>query len=104
MVAAHVQCRADGPDSLGVLARLEIRDRDASENDDPLWLVEAWFAYERMIPPGAGVESSVQLLVPWERAIDWLDGQALPDSLIDPKQFQSLGYSELSADALEARK
>ncbi len=89
-----------GPDKIGILARLELRDKDQSDVD-PLWLTEAWFDVERASPAPTDVTSTVQMLIPWERALDWLDKQSLPVSLADSDQFRSVGATELSLDATD---
>jgi hypothetical protein len=87
-----------GPNGMGVLARLELlrkSDKDA-RNEDPLWLSEAWFYSESRIQQKPDVQSELQLLVPWEKAVRWLGERTMPASIPDHTQFATNGTTELS--------
>lgn len=87
-----------GPNAAGILARVELRFKDQSDNDDPLWLNEAWFAFEGVLPASKDAQSNMQMLVPWERALDWLDKRTLPATVTDSNSFASVGTTELIPD------
>jgi hypothetical protein len=87
-----------GVDALGVMARLELKDADEPDSDDPLWLTEAWFAeWPRTTAPG-DISSAVRVLITWERAVEWITKQRLPDSLMDANQFRPIGTTQLSVE------
>jgi hypothetical protein len=90
-----------GPESLGVLARIELRAKRGSEGSDadPLWLSEAWFYEDSSRSAATDRQSEQQMLVPWERAVRWLDERHLPDNTLGPAQFKAIGSTELPPPA-----
>jgi hypothetical protein len=85
------------PENNGVLARIEFRAKgEADESTDPLWLSEAWFSESASRPTAADLQAEMQLLLPWERAVRWLDERQLPDKLVERARFQPIGSSYLS--------
>ena len=86
-----------GPNATGVMARVELRFKDQSDDDDPVWLNEAWFAYENTYHPASNdVRSNIQMLIPWERALGWFDKRTLPTKIAEGNAFASPGSTELS--------
>jgi hypothetical protein len=92
---------AQNADKLGVLARVElVRDGD-DVTTEPVWLVEGWFMQQFQSPAINDVQDELQVLVPWERAVRWLEKRPLPTSLLDPTNFGPIGSTELSTGRLQ---
>ncbi|HEY3392348.1 MAG TPA: hypothetical protein VGK58_06560 [Lacipirellulaceae bacterium] len=82
-----------GPGAAGVLARLEIQ---AENEQEPIWLAEAWFANSLAgAQQGRDADVTLQYLLPWERAIRWLEKEPLPTNTVDPSRFGGVGKTEL---------
>jgi hypothetical protein len=71
---------------------------DQPEKDEPVWLTEGWFAQQPRSSVINDVQDELQILVPWERAVRWLEQRPLPASLLDPANFGAVGTTELTAD------
>jgi WD40 repeat protein len=78
-------------DGNGILARLEL----LPDNEEPIWFAEAWFSIDPRAGGGTATEPNLQALVPWERAINWIEKEPLPSTLLDATRFTGLGSSEL---------